>query len=157
LRTPAESHWYFADADRIPPKPEEALVRRVIALGLALVLASAGVSNADEHLVSAAQRDARLVEAPRQRAADLERIHALLARPDAARAVARFGVGTDAIRRAVPLLDDAELHELAVRASALQADPVAGRNQSWIFLIVLAVVVVLVVIVLGVRAAMGSA
>jgi hypothetical protein len=59
------------------------------------------------------------------------------------------GADLDAVRRAAPLLSDAELRDLAARAAALQADPAAGVSNNdlrwalYIFIIVAIVILVL--------------
>jgi hypothetical protein len=101
-------------------------MRRIIAVGIALTLPFVQSAAGGEHLVSPAQVDERLMAARQSRAADLERVDAVLARPEVGRAAASAGLDIDIVRRAVPRIDDAELHDLAVRAEALRADPVAG-------------------------------
>jgi hypothetical protein len=86
-------------------------MRRIVAVGLALALACVQPAAGAEHMVPPAQIEERLIAAGERRAAELESVDAAL---------------VEAVRKAVPRLDDAELHELAVRAEQLRTDPVAG-------------------------------
>jgi hypothetical protein len=119
----------------------------VVASALALVAAHR--AQAGEHLVTTAAAQARLAEAEAARSNDLSLVDRVLATPEAAAAARVVGADLEAVRRAAPTLSDAELRDLAVRAAALEADPVAGisdhdlRWMLYIFLIVAIVILVL--------------
>jgi hypothetical protein len=134
-------------------------MRRIIAVGLALALAFARPATAgDEHLVSLDQIQADLLAAGRARTEDLARIDALSDRPEVQRATAQMGLGRDNVRSIVHQLDDAELHDLAMRAKALDRDPVAGTGAvpvypTWYLVPFLVVALALVAgVVLGIKA-----
>jgi len=101
-------------------------MRRIVAVGVALALACVQPAAGDEHLVPPAQIAERLTEASQRRAADLESVDAALSLPQVGRAAVAVGLDVETVRKAVPRLDDAELHELAVRAEQLRTDPVAA-------------------------------
>ena len=54
------------------------------------------------------------------------------------------------MRAAVPSLSDAELSDLAARAAALQADPVAGMDRQMRLLLMIALILVIIVLVLAI-------
>ena len=122
------------------------VMRRIVAVGLALALACVQPAGGAEHLVSPAQVTERLIDAGQRRAADLESVDAALALPQVGRVAAAVGLDVESMRKAVPRLDDAELHELAVRAEQLRTDPVAGSPivpvfPTWMIVAFLAVVI----------------
>lgn len=101
-------------------------MRRIVAVGLAVALACIRPAAGAEHLVPPAQIAKRLIDSGQRRAADLESVDAALALPQVAGVAAAVGLDVETLRKAVPRLDDAELHQLAVRAEQLRTDPVAG-------------------------------
>ena len=134
-------------------------MRRFIAGILALAFVCARPATAgEEHLVSPARIEAEVLAAGRARTGDLARVDALLARAEVERAAARVGLDVARVRSLLPHLDDAELHDLAMRTQALHADPVAGTStvpiySNWYLLLVLVVVVALLAgAVLGIKA-----
>ena len=134
-------------------------MRRIIAGALALTLGLAHPAMAGEdHLVSASRIESELVATARARTLDLARIDALLARPELGRAAARVGLDVRRVRAVVPHLDDADLHELAVRSQTLRTDPVAGSPiypefpMAWVVVFLLLVLALLVGAVLGIKA-----
>ena len=137
-------------------------MRRTIAIGLALALlfARPGMTD-DDHLVSPDRVAADLAASARARTSDLGDVDTLLARPDVERAAARIGLDVGRVRTVVPLLSDAELHDLAARAQALHTDPVAGdetmttgiaESTSMAVLVLLLFLALLAGLVLGIKA-----
>jgi hypothetical protein len=120
-----------------------------VTFGMALLFGAADGVRADDHLLTARDARARLVEAEAARQGDLATVDRLLSSPPAAEAARKVGADLDAVRRAVPTLSDADLHDLAARAAALQADPVAGVSDNdlrWALYIFLIVAIVILVI-----------
>ena len=120
----------------------------LLAAAAAIVAATAGLSAAADHLVSADDVHARLAGAAEQRRQDVASVEGALQSPLARDAAASMGVDLGRLRTAVPALSDADLRDLAARAAALQSDPVAGldadiRQLLMIFLIVAIVILVL--------------
>ena len=114
-----------------------------------VALGAAGRAQAKEHLVPPATAEARLLEAEAARQGDLALVDRVLSSPDAAAAARTVGADVDALRRAAPTLSDAELRDLATRAAALDADPVAGVSDNdlrWALYIFLIVAIVILVI-----------
>jgi hypothetical protein len=104
---------------------------------------------AEEHLVTTTAAQARLAEAESARQRDLVLLAGVLATPEAAAAARAVGADLDDVRRSAPTLSDAELRDLAARAAALQADPVAGVTDSdlrWLLYVFLLVAIVILVI-----------
>lgn len=117
------------------------------AAALALLLAGPPLTAAG-HLVAGEVLLARLDTVERQRQADVGRLQAVLARPQAVQAARALGQDAGRLRGALPLLSDEELRSLAQRAAALESDPAAGldddiRTVLVIFLIAATVVLVL--------------
>ncbi len=102
----------------------------------------------DEHLVTNATTQARLSQAATQREEDVLLLKRVFSSPQAS-AAAALGAPVARARAAVPTLSDRELRDLAGRASALRADPVAGYHEYilhdfiTIFLILVLVVAVI--------------
>ncbi len=117
--------------------------RVVLAL---LTLASRPVA-AQDHLVAPAQAQDRLAAAEAARQGDLARLDRTLATADAARVAGRVGIDVRAVRRSLPLLSDAEAHDLATRAAALDSDPAAGVLGELTDLVILVLLVLLVILV----------
>jgi hypothetical protein len=117
-------------------------------LSLALASLVAGPVSADDHVVSRDTAQQRLQEATAAREQGLAALDQALASPEAARAAATVGADTAALRAALPTLSDAEIADLAVRAQALNADPVAGLDQDIRTLLVIFLIVAIVILVL---------
>ena len=66
----------------------------------------------------------------------------VLATPLAREAASSVGANVDQMRAAVPSLSDAELADLAARAAALEADPVAGMDRQMRLLLMIALILV---------------
>jgi hypothetical protein len=119
------------------------------ALLAAATLLFADLGFAQEHLVRPDLVQQRLLDAATQRDRDLATVQTAFSSPEAARAAGVLGVSLVSVQSRLDALDDAELHELATRAAALDSDPVAGavtRRQLWIGLIALAVILLVVIL-----------
>jgi hypothetical protein len=117
-------------------------------MGASLLTAASGF--ADTHLVTREMAQQRISGATAARESDLAAVRTAFSSPEATRAASVLGVDLAATSARLGTLDDADLHDLAVRAAALQSDPVAGRPFSnrqilWIVLIAAAVVIVILV------------
>jgi len=106
--------------------------RSVVAGVVAALLAGAAPARSAEHLVSAGAARAAVEGAAAARAGDIATIQAALSTPAAARVAGGLGVRLDRVRAAVPTLTDAEVHDLAARAAAVQGDPAAGSVDPWV-------------------------
>jgi hypothetical protein len=117
-------------------------------VGTSLLNAASGF--ADTHLVTREIAQQRISDATAARESDLAAVRTAFSSPEATHAASVLGVDLAATSARLGTLDDADLHDLAVRAAALQSDPVAGRPFSnrqilWIVLIAAAVVIVILV------------
>jgi hypothetical protein len=101
------------------------------------------------HLVTPELAQARLTEAGAQRERNMATVEALLASPAGAAGLKAVGVTEARVRGTLPTLSDAELQDVAARAAALQADPVAGAltNRQWLWIAAGVAVVVLIIII----------
>jgi hypothetical protein len=109
----------------------------------------AGPAWAEEHLVRPEAAQQQLLDAGAARTRDLAAVESFVASPEGSAALAGLGVDSTAVRRALPRLSDAELGDLAARAAALQADPVAGalsRTTIYIGAIALAAIIIIILI-----------
>jgi hypothetical protein len=125
-------------------------MRKIVsALAMTLALGAADRARAGDHLVTSAAARARLAEAEAARQGDLAVVDRALSSPEAAAAARALGPDLDGVRRAAPLLTDAELRDLATRSASLQADPAAGVSDNdlrWALYIFLIVAIVILVI-----------
>ena len=120
-----------------------------VVVAVAMTLVAGGRAFAGEHLVTTDAALARLAEAEAARQGNLALVDRALSSPEAASAARAVGADLDDVRRAVPTLTDAELRDVAARAAALQADPVAGVSDNdlrWALYIFLIVAIVILVI-----------
>ena len=100
------------------------------------------------HLVTPDFAQARLQEANAGREQNLATVESLLASPQGAEGLKMAGVSEARVRAVLPTLSNAELQDLAARAAALQADPVAAglTKTQWIWVIVgVAALVILII------------
>lgn len=97
---------------------------------LAAITAAAAVLGppvrAEEHLLSQEAARQRLLETARTRQDDLKALTALIGSAEGAAVLSSAGLDSARVGASLQALNDAELRELAQRASALQTDPVAG-------------------------------
>ena len=104
---------------------------------------------AEDHLATSQAAQARLAEAEAGRQGDLATLDRVLSSPEAAVAATAVGADLGDLRRAAPTLSDSELRDLAVRAAALDGDPVAGvtdHDLRWLLYVFLLVAIVILVI-----------
>ena len=126
--------------------------RILVALGAAAVLTAVQVGAeerpAGSHLVTPDVAQARLLEAGAERQRNLATVDAVLASPEGTAAMKAVGVSEAQVRGSLVTLSDAELQDVAARAAALQADPVAGglTTKQWIWIAVGVAVVVIIII-----------
>jgi hypothetical protein len=119
------------------------------ALLAAATLLSADRGLAQDHVIAPELVQQRMVDAATQRNCDLATVRTAFSSPEAARAAGVLGVDLASVQSGLGTLNDAELHELATRAAALDSDPVAGaltRRQLWIGLIALAVILLVIIV-----------
>src|SRR5437899_999836 len=89
------------------------------ALMAAATFLSAGRGFAQEHLITPEMVQQRLVDATTQRKSDLATVKIVFSSPEAVRAAGVLGVDLRSVQSRLGTLNDAELHELATRAAAL--------------------------------------
>ena len=114
----------------------------------AAVILAALPAAAQDHLLGRETAQARLAAAADERRHELEAVDRVLATPEAAQAASSVGVSITSVRAAVPALTDGELADLAVRAAALEADPVAGLDHDIKLLLEIFLIVAIVILVL---------
>jgi hypothetical protein len=123
--------------------------KSVAVLAVMTALLAGGRAFAEDHLVTPQAAQARLAEAEAARQHDLALLDGVLSTPEAVAAAKAVGADLDVIRRSAPTLSDAELRDVAARAAALQADPVAGvsdHDLRWLLYIFLLVAIVILVL-----------
>ena len=121
----------------------------VLAAAAAILSLPAGHAAAGDHIVTPDAMQSRLTEASAQRAQDLATMQDVLSTPLAQEAAASVGADLDRVRAGVGTLSNAELSDLAARASVLQGDPVAGamdRNMRLLIMAALILVVILLIL-----------
>ncbi|HET7746708.1 MAG TPA: hypothetical protein VFM29_05375 [Vicinamibacteria bacterium] len=117
------------------------------ALAVALVALATPAAAAD-HVVTPEAVQAQLLQARAERDGHLASVERALGTPLAASAAAQVGADLEALRSRLPALSDAELADLAARAQALQADPVAGLDSDIRLLLMLFLILAIVILVL---------
>jgi hypothetical protein len=125
-------------------------MKKSLAALFALAVFAIPAVQAEEHLVSPQAAQQQLLDATAARAQNLAVVDAFVASPEGTAAMATLGVDATRVRGALSTMTDAELQDVAARAAALQADPVAGapfssRQLLWIVAIVVAVIVVIAI------------
>jgi len=123
----------------------------VLAAAAAFLSLPAGPAAAGDHIATADAVHSRLAEATAQRAQNIAAVQGVLATPIAVETAASVGADLNRVRAGVASLSDAELSDLAARASALQSDPVSGAltsNQR--LLVTIALVLVVIILVLAI-------
>jgi len=109
---------------------------------------------ADDHLVSSSDISTRLADAASMRQADLSTLRSFLASPTAQQAAKLVGTDSAGLQSRLAHLGDSEARDLANRARALTADPVAsGLSGGQITLIVVGGVLLLVLLTWALYAA----
>ena len=126
-------------------------MRRTLGLlAAAATLLSCPAGEAGDHIAAPAAVEARLAEASAARAENLAAVDGALTSPLAREAASSVGADVDQLRAAVPSLSDAELADLAARAAALEADPVAGMDRQMRLLIMIGLILVIIILVLAI-------
>jgi len=120
----------------------------VLAAAAAILSLPAGHAAGGDHIVTTDAVQSRLAEAATQRAQDVATVQDVLSTPLAQEAAASVGADLDRVRAGVATLSDAELRDLAARASILQSDPVAGAMDRNMRLLVMAALILIVIILL---------
>ena len=121
----------------------------VLAAAAAFLFLPAGPADASDHIATTDVVQSRLAEAATQRAQNVAAVQGLLSTPIAAEAASSVGADLARVRGGVTMLSDAELADLAARASALSSDPVSGAltsNQRMLVTIALVLVVIILVL-----------
>jgi hypothetical protein len=124
-------------------------MRKTLAALAVLCGLAAPSARADEHLVSPEAARQRLLDASAAREGHLAALDAFVTSAEGASALRAAGLEASAVRGPLAALGDAELEELAARAAALQADPVAGavdREVIYIGAIALAAIILIILI-----------
>jgi hypothetical protein len=121
------------------------------ALSVVQVGAEERLAAPGSHLVSPEASQARLLEVGAERQRNLATVDAFLASPEGSAALRTVGVSDARVRGALPTLSDGELQDLATRAAALEADPVAGAmtHRQWLWIGAAAVALVVLIIVVS--------
>jgi hypothetical protein len=123
----------------------------VLAVAAVILSLPAGQAAAGEHIVTPDALQNRLAEATAQRAQDLAAVQDVLSTPIAREAADSVGADLDRVRARVGMLSDAELSDLAARASVLQGDPVAGAmDRNMRLLIMVALILLVIVLILAI-------
>jgi hypothetical protein len=120
----------------------------VLAAAAAILSLPAGYAAAGDHIVTPAAVQSRLSDAAAQRAQNLAAVQDVLSTPLAEEAAASVGADLDRVRTAAATLSDAELSDLAARASVLQSDPVSGAMSRNTRLLVMGALILIVIILL---------
>jgi hypothetical protein len=123
----------------------------VLAAAAAFLSLPADQAAGGDHIVTPDAVQARLSETAAQRAQNVATVQEVLSTPIAEEAAATLGADLERVRAGVATLSDAELRDLAARASVLQTDPVAGaltRNQR--LLVTIALVLVVIILLLAI-------
>jgi hypothetical protein len=126
---------------------EGAMMNRLVAGLLAVVLSSAVPASASDHLVTGDEVQSALQAASQARLRDVARLERVLSAPEAAGAAAAAGTSVAELRGALSTLGEQELRDLAARAAALSSDPVAGLDPDVKQLLVIFLIVAIVILV----------
>ena len=123
----------------------------VLAAAAALLSLPAGSVAAADHIATPEAVQSRLSEATAQRAQHVAMVQEALSTPIAQEAAASVGADLDRLRAGVVTLSDAELSDLAARASVLQGDPVAGAlTSTQRMLVTIGLVLVVIILLLAI-------
>jgi hypothetical protein len=106
---------------------------------------------AAEHLVSPADLQKAAVDASRARQQNLETLRTFFSSAHAQRALKSAHMDPEQVKNAVAGLSDAELTQLAARASHAQSDFVAGTLSDRDLIIIIVAIAALILIIVAVR------
>ena len=106
-----------------------------------------------DHLVPSTAAQQQLAQDSIEHARDVATIERALSSPRAASAAAACGVSLDHLKAAVPTLSQAEVRDLAARASLVRSDLRAGHGSEDVddLLVVLLVVAIVAVVLSAAR------
>ncbi len=106
---------------------------------------------AAEHLVPAADLQQELTELDRSRTENRERLTSFFASPEASSALAKSGMNSAEVVRAVESLDDDSLERLTARAFDAEQDLAAGAltNQQLTYIVVALGTAVLILVIIA--------
>jgi len=133
-------------------------MKRILVALAAVAILAAVPAGAEErmatpgsHLVTSDLAQARLQERSADRERNLATVESLLSSPEGAAGLKMAGVSEARVKAALPTLTDAELQDVAARAAALQADPVAAglTTHQWIWIAVGVAAIVILIIALA--------
>jgi hypothetical protein len=122
--------------------------RDFVAATLLTLLAGSAPTRAQDHLAAPSLVAARLLQGGAERERNLSTLNRTLDTQRAARAAAGIGTDLTHVRAALTSLSDAELRDLAQRASLLQEDPPAGLSHEANEFLVIFLIVAIVILVL---------
>jgi hypothetical protein len=117
-------------------------------LALAACVLTVLPARAADHMVGQDVAGARLEAAAQARQSDLGTLDVLLDSDSARDAASRLGHGTAELKQGLRGLSDSELRDLAQRAEALGADPVAGLSSDVNQLLIIFLIIAIVILVL---------
>lgn len=115
----------FETRGSVAPREEEHMTRMPAVLTACAFWLAPVEALCAGHVVTSATARQRLAAAAAERERDVRTLDRLLSRPAAA-----LGTPVGRLRAGVRALNDAELRDLSLRATALQSDPVAAELRS---------------------------
>jgi hypothetical protein len=126
-------------------------MKKTLAAVATLVVLAVPAVQAEEHLVSPGTAQQQLLDAAGTRERNVATIEAFVDSAEGSTALATVGLDPARVRAEIATLSDSELQDVAARASALGADPVAGlpftqNRVVWIAAIAVAVIILIVLI-----------
>ncbi|HWX23551.1 MAG TPA: hypothetical protein VN083_00850 [Vicinamibacteria bacterium] len=113
-----------------------------------LVFGCACAGGAQDHLVEARAVPLRMAQSAAGRERDVAIVSQALDSEGAKRAASALGTSLPRLRAGLEQLSDADLTDLAVRASALREDPAAGLSREANEFLVIFLIVAIVILVL---------
>jgi hypothetical protein len=123
----------------------------VLAVAAAILSFPAASAVAEDHVATPGAVQSRLEGAAAQRASDLATVQDVLSTPLAQEAASSVGADLGRVKAGVSSLSDAELSNLATRASVLQSDPVAGAmDRNMRLLVMIGLILVIIILLLAI-------
>jgi len=126
-------------------------VRGATASTLAVVFMIPHDALAQSHVVTLAELQSAATAATQARQNNIETIRQFVSSPTAEKALQSAHIDAKQVKDAVSRLSDAELSQLASRASKTQADFAAGRLSDRDLIIILVAIAALILIIVAVR------
>ena len=123
---------------------------RIVMLVVLALVAAPFHATAGSHVVTADEVQQALLQASAQRQADHDVVATVLATPEAREVAGSMGVDANRVTAGLSQLSDGELRDLAQRAQALSADPVAGvdLNRNTLLTVLIAVAIIYLVLMI---------